>query len=126
YKSLEYVRRVSELVSPDPDIKSFFARAGGGGGFLYVNLKPRRERKATVVDIVNRLRPKISNLPGVRIGMSIPQAIRIGGRNSQAAYDYTLSGPDVDELYREAPKLEAAMLRLPGLVDVISDLQIKN
>jgi HAE1 family hydrophobic/amphiphilic exporter-1 len=93
---------------------------------MSVNLKPRRQRKATVVDIVNRIRPRISNIPGLRVGMQIPQSIRIGGRNSSASYDYTLYGPDTDELYRAAPKMEQSMSHLPGLVDVISDLQIKN
>jgi HAE1 family hydrophobic/amphiphilic exporter-1 len=78
------------------------------------------------VDIVNRIRPRISNLPGLRVSLQIPQAIRIGGRNSQSSYDYTLYSVDTDTLYREAPKLEGAMRALPGLNDVISDLQIKN
>ena len=79
-----------------------------------------------MVDIVNRIRPRISNIPGLRIGMQIPQAIRVGGRNSNAAYDYTLYSVDTETLYREAPKLEAAMRTLPGLTDVLSDLQIRN
>ena len=131
YQMIKYGERVSQIVLKDPDVESFFLRTGGGGGAsnwgnLNVNLRPRRMRKATVVQIVNRIRPKISNLPGLRIGMQIPQAIHIGGRQSNAAYDYTLSGPDTQDLYRQAPKLEAAMRNLPGLVDVISDLQVRN
>ncbi len=131
YQMIRYGDQVSRAVLRDPDVESFFMRTGGGGnaanyGNLNVNLKPRRQRKATVVDIVNRIRPKISNIPGLRIGMQIPQAIRVGGRNSNAAYDYTLYSVDTDLLYREAPKLEAAMRGLPGLTDVISDLQIRN
>jgi hydrophobe/amphiphile efflux-1 (HAE1) family protein len=131
YQTLKYSQMVAEMVVKDPDVLTFFMRTGGGGasgnaGFLSVNLKPRRERKSTVVDVVNRVRPRISNIPGLRVGMQIPQSIRIGGRNSSAAYDYTIYGPDTDELYRAAPKMEEAMDRLPGLVDVISDLQIKN
>ena len=131
YQMVRYGDQVSRAVLRDPDVESFFMRTGGGGnaanyGNLNVNLKPRRQRKATVVDIVNRIRPKISNIPGLRVGMQIPQAIRVGGRNSNAAYDYTLYSVDTDTLYREAPKLEAAMRTLPGLTDVISDLQIRN
>jgi len=131
FQMIRYGQRVASIVIQDPDVDSFFMRTGGGygsanGGFLDVMLKPRRERKATVVDIVNRIRPKISNIIGLRVTTRIPQAIRVGGRNSASSYDYTLYGPDTEELYREAPKLEAAMERLPGLVDVISDLQIKN
>ncbi|HUI56280.1 MAG TPA: efflux RND transporter permease subunit, partial [Bryobacteraceae bacterium] len=65
-------------------------------------------------------------LTGLRITMSIPQAIRVGGRMARAAYDYTLVGPDTEQLFREAPKLEKIIGRIPGLVDVVSDLQIKN
>ncbi|MBZ5575803.1 MAG: efflux RND transporter permease subunit [Acidobacteriia bacterium] len=131
YQSLRYSKQVAELVVQDPDVLTFFMRTGGGGssgnaGYMSVNLKPRRQRKATVVQIVNRIRPRISNIPGLQVAMQIPQSIRIGGRNSSAAYDYTLYGPDTDELYRVAPRMEEAMHRLPGLVDVISDLQIKN
>jgi len=131
YQMIRYGELVARIALQDPDIESFFMRTGGNGGQanngqLNVNLKPRRQRKATVNDIVNRFRPKISNIPGLRISMQIPQAIRVGGRNSSAAYDYTLYGPDTEDLYRQAPKLEEAMRRLPGLTDVISDLQIKN
>ena len=132
YQMIRYGERVANIVIRDPDIDSFFMRTGGGyqggsnNGFLDVMLKPRRQRKSTVVDIVNRLRPRVSNIPGLRVALRIPQAIRVGGRNSGSTYDFTLYGPDTEELYREAPKLEAAMRRLPGLVDVISDLQIKN
>ena len=131
YEMIRLSERVARIALQDPDIESFFMRTGGNGGQanngqLNVNLKPRRQRKATVNDIVNRFRPKVSNIPGLRISMQIPQAIRVGGRNSSAAYDYTLYGPDTEDLYRQAPKLEEAMRRLPGLTDVISDLQIKN
>jgi HAE1 family hydrophobic/amphiphilic exporter-1 len=131
YQMIRYGQQLASIVIQDPDVDSFFMRTGGNGGqgnngFLDVMLKPRRQRKATVVDIVNRIRPRISNIPNLRIGTRIPQAIRVGGRNSSSAYDYTLYGPDTEELYRQAPKLEAAMRTLPGLVDVISDLQIRN
>ena len=122
---------VSRIVIRDPDVESFFMRTGGGGnagnyGNLNVNLKPRRQRQATVTDIVNRIRPRISNIPGLRVSMQIPQAIRMGGRNSQSSYDYTLYSVDTETLYREAPKLEQAMRGLPGMTDVISDLQVRN
>jgi hydrophobe/amphiphile efflux-1 (HAE1) family protein len=131
YQMIRYGERVANVVIQDPDVDSFFMRTGGGqgganGGNLDVMLKPRRERTSTVVDIVNRMRPKISSITGLRVTTRVPQAIRVGGRNSASSYDYTLYGPDTEDLYQQAPKLEAAMERLPGLVDVISDLQIKN
>jgi HAE1 family hydrophobic/amphiphilic exporter-1 len=75
---------------------------------------------------VNRLRPRLSGIPGLRVSLSIPQAIRVGGRMSKSAYDYTLYGPDTKQLYEEAPKFERIVNRLPGLQEVTSDLQIKT
>jgi HAE1 family hydrophobic/amphiphilic exporter-1 len=131
YQMIRYGERAARMVIADPDVDSFFMRTGGNGGqgnngWIDVMLKPRRQRKATVVDVVNRLRPKLNTISNVRIGTRIPQALRVGARNSASAYDYTLYGPDTEELYREAPKLEAEMRNLPSLVDVVSDLQIRN
>ena len=134
YRMVTYSQRVAHIISQDPDVDTFFVRTGGSGGFggaantsaAMVNLKPRRQRRATVVDIVNRMRPQLAALTGLRITMSIPQAIRVGGRMARAAYDYTLVGPDTEQLFREAPKLEKIIGRISGLVDVVSDLQIKN
>ena len=61
--------------------------------------------------MVNRLRPKLAGIPGLRISLSVPQAIRVGGRMSKSAYDYTLYGPDTQQLYAEAPKLERIIAR---------------
>ncbi|MBZ5580222.1 MAG: efflux RND transporter permease subunit [Acidobacteriia bacterium] len=131
YQMLRYTDRVSRIVVTDSDVTALYSRAGGNAGAanngsLTVNLKPRRERRATVVDIINRVRPKLANLPGVRVSMSVPQPIRFSGRNSTASYDYTLYAPNTDELYRAAPDLERAVSRLPAVVDVTSDLQIRN
>ena len=134
YQMVQYSERAAKIISSDPDVSTFFVRTGGSGGFggasntstVMVNLLPRRQRKATVGDIVNRLRPQLALLNGLRATLSIPQAIRVGGRMARASYDYTLVGPDTEQLFREAPKLERTMARLPGLVDVVSDLQIKN
>ena len=134
YQMVKYAERVSKIVLQDPDVESFFTRTGGMGGFggagntanLMVNLIPRRQRKETVGEIVNRMRPKVTGIPGLGVTMAIPQAIRVGGRQARASYDYTLSGPDLGELYRQAPRMEGIMGRLPGLIDVASDLQIKN
>jgi hydrophobe/amphiphile efflux-1 (HAE1) family protein len=134
YQMIAFCKRVSQIVIQDPAVTTFFARTGGGGGgfggsnsgSLSVNLKPRRERKETVVDIVNRMRPKLGVITGLQISMSIPQSIRIGGRMAKSSYDYTLYGPDTAQLYVEGAKLEQVVAKLPGLFDVTSDLQMKN
>ena len=136
YQMIAYTRRLASIVIQDPAVLSFFANTGGGGGGggggssntgnLTINLKPRRQRKETVVEIVNRIRPKLAAIIGLRISLSIPQSVRVGGRMQKASYDYTLYGPDTEQLYSEAAKLERVVSRLPGLVDVTSDLQIKD
>jgi HAE1 family hydrophobic/amphiphilic exporter-1 len=133
YQMVKYQAQVASIIVQDPDVETFFSSTGGGfggssgnTGRLMVNTKPRRQRTSTINDIVNRLRPKVSNIPGLKVFISIPQAIRVGGRMSKSSFDYTLYGPDTQQLYTEAPKLERLMARIPGLQEVSSDLQIKN
>ncbi|HEX3742545.1 MAG TPA: efflux RND transporter permease subunit [Bryobacteraceae bacterium] len=132
YQMVTYMNRLSKIVVQDPDVDTFYSSTGGGfggssnTGRISVNLKPRRERVASVTDIVNRMRPKVSGLPGLKVYLTVPQAIRVGGRQSKSAYDFTLFGPDTQQLYSEAQKLERVVNRLPGLSEVTSDLQIKN
>jgi hydrophobic/amphiphilic exporter-1 (mainly G- bacteria), HAE1 family len=133
YQMVRYMQQVSRIFVQDPDIESFYSSTGGGfggsggnTGRLMVNLRPRRQRVATVTDIVNRLRPKVSGFPGLKVFLSVPQAIRVGGRMSKSSFDFTLYGPDTVQLYSEAQKLERIMTRIPGLTEVSSDLQIRN
>jgi hydrophobic/amphiphilic exporter-1 (mainly G- bacteria), HAE1 family len=133
YQMVKYLQSVAAIVVKDPDVESFFATTGGNffgpsgaSGRIMVNLKPRRQRVATVVDIVNRLRPKFNVFPGLRVFASIPQAIRVGGRMQKSAYDFTMYGPDTQQLYALAPQFERIVARLPGLQDVSSDLQIRT
>jgi hydrophobic/amphiphilic exporter-1 (mainly G- bacteria), HAE1 family len=132
YQMVQYQERLARIVEQDPDIENFYSSTGGGffgsanTGSLMVNLKPRRQRVATVADIVNRLRPKVSSIPGLKVYLTIPQAIRVGGRMSKSSYDFTLQGPDTQQLFAEAQKLQQVINKLPGLQEVTSDLQIKN
>ena len=135
YQMVRYMQTISRIVVQDPDVETFYASTGGGGGGyggasntgqVMINTKPRRQRVATINDIVNRLRPKVSNFPGLKAYLTIPQAIRVGGRQSKSSYDFTLYGPDTQQLYTEAQKLEKIVARIPGLAEVTSDLQIKN
>jgi HAE1 family hydrophobic/amphiphilic exporter-1 len=132
YQMIRFQQMVSRVIVQDPDVESFYSSTGGGyggaanTGRVMVNLKPRRQRVATVNDIVNRLRPKVSGFPGLKVYLSVPQAIRVGGRMSKSSYDFTLFGPDTQQLYTEAQKLERIVNHLPGLAEVTSDLQIKN
>jgi HAE1 family hydrophobic/amphiphilic exporter-1 len=135
YQMVKHQERIASILVQDPDIETFFCSTGGGGGGFggasstgrfMVNLKPRRQREASVADVVNRLRPKVSGVPGLRVFLSIPQAIRVGGRMQKSGYDFTLVGPDTEELYAFAPQFERVVSRIPGLLDVSSDLQVRT
>ncbi|MFI4983247.1 MAG: efflux RND transporter permease subunit, partial [Nevskiales bacterium] len=105
---------------------AFFLGSGGSNqANLNISLRPKDEgRKLSATDILNRLRPQLAQLVGVRAQLQAAQDIRVGGRGGQAQYQYTLSDPDIDELNAWAPKLLAAMQATPKvLADVSSDQQ---
>ncbi len=129
---VRHQRALGAIVKADPNVSSFMSSAGGRVGFgtnvgvMFVRLKPRGERRLSADQIINELRPKLAEVPGIRVYMQNPPPIRIGGQLTKSQYQFTLQGPDTAELYRVAPQLEARMRQLPGLLDVNSDLQIKN
>jgi HAE1 family hydrophobic/amphiphilic exporter-1 len=133
YQMVKYKDRVVEAIRRDPDVDTLmissggsFGSSGSNSGRMYIQLKPRAQRKAHVTEIIERLRPKVSGQPGFRVFMNVPATIRIGGRMSKSSYEFTIQGPDTDELYRQAQIMEREVGRLPGLQDVTSDMQIKN
>ena len=129
-------QRVSDIVRRDPNIESFQASAGGsaGGpgsnsantGRMWVQLVPRAKRTLTASQVIEQLRPKVSNIPGMRVFMNLPQTIRMGGRGSKSNYELTLMSPDTADLYTEGEKLQKLMVGLPAVIDVTSDLQLRN
>ena len=119
-----HMREIMGILEKDPNVAAFTADAGGGR--LNIDLKPRAERSLSADQIIDELRPKLSRVPGVRVFLSNPPAIRIGGIRSNSAYQYTLQDPDTDELYRVAPLFEQALHTVDGLEDISSDLQIKT
>ncbi len=128
---VQYQLEIAEILNQDPDIESLMPNAGSSGfgagntGRVWVQLKPRRDRKATAQEIMNRIRPQVSSIPGLRVFMSLPAAIRVGGRGSRSSFELTLQSPDTDQLYAEAPKLERAIAKLPIVQDVNSDTQMR-
>ena len=74
--------------------------------------------------MIEALRPKFARIPGIRVFLTNPPAIRIGGMMTRSQYQFTLQDPDTDELYRSAPRFEAALRTVDGIEDVTSDLQL--
>jgi HAE1 family hydrophobic/amphiphilic exporter-1 len=126
-------QEVAKVLREDPNVEAFMSSAGGRGGmgagntgFFFARLKPRGERELTADEVVNALRPKMARIPGVRVFIQSPPAIQVGGRMTRSQYQVTLTGPDTDELYRAAPLLEQKLRDSESLVDVSTDLLLKN
>jgi hydrophobe/amphiphile efflux-1 (HAE1) family protein len=121
------IAQVADVIGKDPAVAGTAFFLGGGGANqanINISLKPKDSgRKASATEIINRLRPQLAKLVGVRALLQAAQDIRVGARAGQAQYQYTLSDPDLDELNLWAPKLLAALAATHQLVDVSSDQQ---
>jgi HAE1 family hydrophobic/amphiphilic exporter-1 len=89
-------------------------------------VRPFFEHHMTIADVMHELQPKLNKVPGMRTFLQNPPSIRIGGYRTKSLYQFTLSSPQTDELYKYAQLFEAKMETLPDFADVTSDLQIKN
>ena len=125
-------KAVMAVVSKNPYLKSFFSSIGvsninvaSNTGRIFIRLIDRNKRPG-VEEIIQQLRPQLATIPGLRVFPQVMPPIRIGGMLTKSLYQITLQSPDIKELYHYAPLLEGKMRSLPGLVDVTSDLQIKN
>jgi len=121
------VQRIGAVIKNDPAVANVIAFTGGGGatntGSAYVALKPLAERKVSAAQIINRLRPKLNALPVASAFLQAVQDLRIGGRGSNALYQYTIQSDNPQDLNKWAPILLSSMQKLKGLQDVSSDQQ---
>ena len=122
------IQRICAVIEKDPAVANVIAFTGGNGatntGNLFVALKPLQARKhASAAEVINRLRPQLNRLPVASAFLQAVQDLRIGGRSSNAMYQYTSQSDSVQELSKWGPVLLSAMKRLPGLQDVSSDQQ---
>ncbi len=118
------VARFVDIVLADPGVDYVQAYAGGDSpntGRMFVNLRPRGERDASADEIIARLRPRISGIPGASLYLQSVQDLRIGGRSSSSQFQYTLRGSDVRELQEWAPRLVERLRKVPSIADVDSD-----
>ncbi len=123
----EHQVAVNRILAADTNIANFSSSiSGGNAGRVMIRLKPRAERQFSADEIIQQLRPKLARIPGLRMYLQNPPAIRMGGMSSKGLYQYTLQSTDTGELYRWAPIIEAGMGQLAGFQDVNSDLLINN
>jgi HAE1 family hydrophobic/amphiphilic exporter-1 len=129
----KHQQAVAAIVKDDPNIEAFMSSIGASGvsvannaGRIFMRLKPRKQRKLSADEIIQELKPKFAKVPGIGVFMQNLPPIRIGGQLTKSMYQFTLQGPDTEELYRRSLEFEGKLRELPQLQDVTSDLQIKN
>ena len=118
--------QLQTIVQDDPAVATVVGVTGGrqvNSGFVYISLKPFGERNVTADDVVNRLRGKLAQVPGARLFLVAVSDLRMGGRQSNAAYQYSLLSDNTAELYKWAPLLTTALQKSDVLKDVNSDQQ---
>jgi multidrug efflux pump len=119
-------QQFTRIVMADPAVDTVVAFTGGGSsntGRAFIQLKPLEERKDTADEVIARLRPKLSHIAGATLFLQAVQDVRVGGRSSNAQYQYTLQGSTIQQLNQWIPKLVDRLKRVPALKDVSSDQQ---
>jgi hydrophobic/amphiphilic exporter-1 (mainly G- bacteria), HAE1 family len=120
--------KLNQIVKGDPDVEHTIAFVGGpsGGGntgTMFITLKDYSQRKSTADQVIARLRPKLSRVPGVSLFLQSVQDVRIGGRSTRTQYQYALEDADLAELQAWGPKVLDRLKKLPQLRDVATDQQ---
>jgi multidrug efflux pump len=118
-----------DIVKSDPAVDNVVAFTGGGQrnrGSMFIALKPLAERGVPAAQVIARLRTKLGQEPGAQLFLSPVQDIRVGGRLSDATYQFTLQADELADLRTWTPRLEAELRRLPELADVNSDQEARG
>ncbi len=131
---VEHQKSAMAVVQADPNVEGFMSRCGtvsymaqgGNTGMVFMRLKPRSERKLGVDQIIQELRVKFAQIPGIKVYPQNLPPIRLGGVLTRAQYQFTMQSPDTKDLYASAPLMEEKMKGIHGLQDVNSDLQLRN
>ncbi len=126
--------RAAKVIADDPDVRVVNSIVGDGAGPPLINsgnitfgLRPLEERPGvTVFDVIRRLRGKLAQIAGIQVFMQPVQSLTLGARLSKSEFQYTLQSGELEELFSWANKLETGIKKVPGLLDVSSDLQITN
>jgi len=126
---VRHQQQVAEIIKRNPNVASLQSSVGGTSnntGRFFLLLKPSSQRKATPEQIIQQLRPQLAAVPGINVYLQNPTTINVGGIVSKSQYQYTLQGAEANELYQAATSMQDKIAAIPGLLDVTTDLQIKN
>ncbi|MDR2000483.1 MAG: multidrug efflux RND transporter permease subunit [Zoogloeaceae bacterium] len=125
----EKMRNFMAIVTDDPAVENVVGFTSGSQrntGSMFISLKPLRERKASIDQIIGRLRGKLAHEPGARLFLVSAQEVRVGGRQSNAAFQYTLQADELSDLRQWEPIIRRTLASLPELADVNTDQQDKG
>jgi len=120
------LQQIEGVINKDSAVQNVIGFVGGGAtntGMVNVVLKPVEKRDLNAAGVINRLRPKLNRITGASTFLQAAQDIRVGGRGSNAMYQFTIQSDDVSDLQVWGPKLLDAITHLPGFQDVSSDQQ---
>src|SRR3989475_13114797 len=95
-------------------------------GRVFMQLKPRSQRRVSVDDLIRYFNDKLAGIPGIQVFLQNPPPIQIGGRRTKSLYQFTLQSPDRIGLYDNATRLATQLRKLPDLLNVTSDVQISS
>ncbi|HTX37578.1 MAG TPA: efflux RND transporter permease subunit, partial [Bryobacteraceae bacterium] len=127
YAMEKALRQSVDIIKADPGVENIMGFTGGRGAtntaFEFIALKPLDQRKVSAEQIIDRLRPKLARIPGAATFLQPVQDIRIGGRQSNAAYQYTLQAETTADLQKYGPELLQELHHAPGFQDVNTDQQ---
>jgi HAE1 family hydrophobic/amphiphilic exporter-1 len=126
-------QQMVDIIRGNPNVAGVLSTVGesdvsaaSNTGNLLILLKPIAQRKRGVEDVIQDLRSKVSAVPGMRVYLQNPPLVQVGGQVTKSPYQLTLQGPDRKDLYANAEALQKKMAALPDLLDVTSDVQIRN
>jgi hydrophobic/amphiphilic exporter-1 (mainly G- bacteria), HAE1 family len=129
---VERQQKLDAIVRADPAVEFLNTTVGAGGpnptanyGRMFIGLKPKDQRDPALV-VMTRLRQKTAQVPGMQAFFQSIQNLNVGGRSSKSQYQYTLQSSDIERLYTIAPEMRNKIAQVDGLLDVTTDLYIKN
>ncbi len=124
---------LAAIVRKDPNVENFMSAIGPSGvsstgnvGRIFMKLKDRKDRDLSADEMIQRLMPLATGVPGIKMFIQNPPLITIGGRLTKSLYQFTLQSTDTEDLYKNSVIFEQKMAALPMLQDVTSDLQVKS
>ena len=126
-------QELTKILDKDPNIEAYMSAVGAGGsratannGTLLLKLKPSGERTQSIDQLMQSLRGRFAQVPGIRAYIQNPPAIQVGGRQSKAQYQYTLQSADLDSLYAWSDKVVEKFRGLKGFQDITTDLDLNG